>query len=661
MAFDIRKLNPTKIREQGKILQSTKQGQGVIGSPIFEVKGGQLLDTGQKFDPNIPNQQFTFHFNPERGLRSTRSGSFDTRSFFDAFPEQEREQARIATSNFGEGTGVFRDRRDGETLRDFLEAKQRAGIGNIVLPPRTPEQLPEAPSVGTRPGQRIPGENELQALREQGIKEVDLARTTDGGIFRRDLAAEQGALGDFAKQFGAPSTPEQWAKFHDFVYLGQGRSADAVKTRDDLITSETLSAGKGVELPKVSSIKYTPQATVDSAKQEQKAIDAYVANLTSTQSDAENQQSELLGRLSDLAGERGGREQTLAQEEENEGVQELRKQLININNELGIKVAAFQKLYADIEAKPISMQTIIGQQAQARAVAQADIGFLQARAQALQNNITFAQETAERSVEQKYAPIDEEIEIKLTQLELLQPLLEKDERVLAEARKQLWQDQRDAVNERKQEENAIQLIAINAIQSGVIDQNIISRIQRAENEVEANLIAQQNLPINTTSVGTSFSSTERKKLEQAGLLNAPRQEQLDFLFGEDDEPEINEFEAARNFLAAIPTASEAEKRSALLENTDLNVSEVNALIDEQIQLLKPKTLEDFATQFKIILQAQKDWGLSRSEAEDKVKAQYGEEFDTLPSSIKKAMEDAVVEVYGRTAWQNIKNFFIGAY
>ena len=31
--------------------------------------------------------------------------------------------------------------------------------------------------------------------------------------------------------------------------------------------------------------------------------------------------------------------------------------------------------------------------------------------------------------------------------------------------------------------------------------------------------------------GTGFSATEKKKLEQAGLSNAPRQDQLDFLYG----------------------------------------------------------------------------------------------------------------------------------
>lgn len=40
-----------------------------------------------------------------------------------------------------------------------------------------------------------------------------------------------------------------------------------------------------------------------------------------------------------------------------------------------------------------------------------------------------------------------------------------------------------------------------------------------------------------TGTGTNFTSQEQRKLEQAGLLTAPRQEQLDFLYGDDGDTE----------------------------------------------------------------------------------------------------------------------------
>ena len=65
----------------------------------------------------------------------------------------------------------------------------------------------------TQAGQRISSPSELSQY-----KESDLARTTDGGIYRRDLALEKSVMPEYAKQYGAPKTKEEWNKFHDFAY-----------------------------------------------------------------------------------------------------------------------------------------------------------------------------------------------------------------------------------------------------------------------------------------------------------------------------------------------------------------------------------------------------------------------------------------------------------
>lgn len=58
------------------------------------------------------------------------------------------------------------------------------------------------------------------------LTESDIARTTSGNIYRRDLAKEQEALDDFISKFGKPVTTEDWNKFHDFVYEPGGVSED---------------------------------------------------------------------------------------------------------------------------------------------------------------------------------------------------------------------------------------------------------------------------------------------------------------------------------------------------------------------------------------------------------------------------------------------------
>ena len=82
----------------------------------------------------------------------------------------------------------------------------------------------------------------------------------------------------------------------------------------------------------------------------------------------------------------------------------------------------------------------------------------------------------------------------------------------------------------------------------------------------------------TSGAGASFTPTERKKLEQAGLIGADRQAQLDFLFG-DKSPKIAD---AEQFITDNPDASDEEIRQALLERRNemnLTVTDINALLD----------------------------------------------------------------------------------
>lgn len=79
----------------------------------------------------------------------------------------------------------------------------------------------------------------------------------------------------------------------------------------------------------------------------------------------------------------------------------------------------------------------------------------------------------------------------------------------------------------------------------------------------------------------SFTNSEKKKLEQAGLSQATRQEQLDFLYGDNDI--TAGFQTARNFIADNPSASKEELKLALLERQEqlgLTTGDINAILDE---------------------------------------------------------------------------------
>lgn len=75
-----------------------------------------------------------------------------------------------------------------------------------------------------------------------------------------------------------------------------------------------------------------------------------------------------------------------------------------------------------------------------------------------------------------------------------------------------------------------------------------------------------------------FTPTQKLQLEQAGLANAPRQDQLDFLFGKDSQ---DDYKNAKQFVEDNPDATYEELNSALHENTKLSVSDINAILEEK--------------------------------------------------------------------------------
>lgn len=77
------------------------------------------------------------------------------------------------------------------------------------------EALKANQATALAPGMKITGPSGLQ-----GLKESDLARTSNGDIFRRDLAAEQKGLANWIAKNGQPKTSTDWLQFHDSVYKG---------------------------------------------------------------------------------------------------------------------------------------------------------------------------------------------------------------------------------------------------------------------------------------------------------------------------------------------------------------------------------------------------------------------------------------------------------
>lgn len=126
---------------------------------------------------------------------------------------------------------------------DTLSAKQ-AEKASADLPKeiaKSQEQLNQI-----QPGTKIPN---VEAMK--GLSEKDIARTSSGEIYRRDLVAEQKALSTYVAKNGQPTTATDWLKFHDAVYKGaQVPGATDLPATQQPAAPEVAAPDGTIDLPK---------------------------------------------------------------------------------------------------------------------------------------------------------------------------------------------------------------------------------------------------------------------------------------------------------------------------------------------------------------------------------------------------------------------------
>ena len=193
-----------------------------------------------------------------------------------------------------------------------------------------------------------------------------------------------------------------------------------------------------------------PTAFVNGLKSYQDYFNEIDAPDTATQTEADR----LRGEASALLPATAGKSQALADEESRLGIPDMSKRLAGINADILSKTAEYEATVKGMEGTGRGLTTTIvrGQQAQARQQAASEIGLLQARALGLQGQIDSATKTADRAIDLKYASIEDAINIKMKQLELLGPELDKDERRQAAALERQYADQKEKLNELKAEQ-----------------------------------------------------------------------------------------------------------------------------------------------------------------------------------------------------------------
>ena len=282
------------------------------------------------------------------------------------------------------------------------------------------------------------------------------------------------------------------------------KPAEAIDTG---IIDGNLLNGKEIKLDGTQSTgTTTPTSSTTAIGQgTAKSIADYIKLLTPPETATSKTAGDLSTQISQLLGETTGQSAMLASEQQKAGVNTYTENLKNIQNEISIKTAALEKRLAEISATPMTQMRQSGAEASARRIAQADITFLSAQANAMMNNISYAKQLAQDAVDLKYNPILEQLKVKQAQLELIQPELSKQEKTYSNALSLFLADQEKIVTEQKNNETQINNVLLKAIENKITDQNVLSQIKNAKNYAEAIQIMGQNMPKETPKTSAIYT------------------------------------------------------------------------------------------------------------------------------------------------------------
>jgi len=237
-----------------------------------------------------------------------------------------------------------------------------------------------------------------------------------------------------------------------------GRNADVKemeywKNKSDKQLRPALYPNSEVQLAK-NKINVTPKTvvvdTVAKGNTTIKSVDDYLKEIEKLETPEQKKAEDLNTLMQDLIGKTAGKAKTLNDElAKSGGYNETRQELTNAKNNLTSLVAQREALRVDQQGKPVTMNSIIGAEAQIGAVYDSKILTQTALVNSLINNVNQAKEDATAAVDAKYAPQLEALAIAEAQLNALTPILNKQEKDQANALAQYYADQKQAIADQK--------------------------------------------------------------------------------------------------------------------------------------------------------------------------------------------------------------------
>jgi len=238
----------------------------------------------------------------------------------------------------------------------------------------------------------------------------------------------------------------------------QSSNLPTVNTTPGAVTVDKLTDNEGNPIiigGMNASGTFNANAVVAGAEATSKSIQDYINMLSGPDTPERRRYDQLVSEINSMLPSTAGRGAAQLEAEKAAGVEMLKKALAEVNALILTKTAEYKALMTNIEGKPITMNSIIGAQAQAQKAMAAEIGLYQAQALGLQGQLQAAQEAANRAVDLKYSDAKDAIEIRMQQLSLIEGILTKQERIRADAISMYLEDQRMKLEEAKSAEKSL--------------------------------------------------------------------------------------------------------------------------------------------------------------------------------------------------------------
>jgi hypothetical protein len=261
-----------------------------------------------------------------------------------------------------------------------------------------------------------------------------------------------------------------------------------------------------------------------------------IKNLTPPETATDQKQQSLFDQMASLVGKQANKAADQLSVEQSAGLPQLKQQFSEINSQILSKIAedkaldaSYQQANTTAEGKSITLESIRGEQAQnyrmylaQKNANAAQVGLLQAQAQGLQGQVETAQNTVNRAIDLKYSTFENELAVRQAQLNALQPTLNKQEKIQAQAQQLLLDQRKEALANEKEKQKQIQNLMVEVASTGVTDQKILNRISSAKTyddalKIATPLLGQQAAIKNQMDAASFALDTQYKQAQIANI------------------------------------------------------------------------------------------------------------------------------------------------